>query len=100
MEDPRMTLVDKPTDDLLIRVPDKLPLLDVDVVEGTCIDVRQELYRQFNQEKLILTFSVYEPFEWEGTRLELFVTLHKKPGPRSKLSPIAQYGRSRSKTQK
>ena len=88
MENPKPTLVDKPTDDLLIRVPDKLPLLDVDVVDGTCVDVRTEVYQRYNQKKLVLTFRIHEPSRWEGTKLDLFVVLDERSGPRSKLSHL------------
>jgi hypothetical protein len=63
--------------ELLCVIGDEGLLLDVSEVDAVCIKVEFGDYRFWGQEKIILLFRVFEPRQYEGAVLPMYI--HMKP---------------------
>ena len=72
-------------DDTLCIAEAGPPLLDCDEVEATCVDAGKRHFGQYDQTKLILTFNVYLPEQYEGVQLPMYLTYYKQLAIRSKM---------------
>lgn len=70
IDETRKGLGDK---DCLCSIQDSSVTLPIEEIEAMCVKIETIPYKWFGQEKLVFHFRVYEPEEYAGTVLKMYV---------------------------
>jgi len=71
-------------DELICQTGDCPPLLHCPEVQAVCTDVHLVRFRPFQQDKLVFDFEVFNPVEFAGSKLSMFV----RKDPKWKHPPV------------
>ena len=81
------------SDDVLFELEDYPPVLECDSVEAACVDIREVRFTFWKKRTLVFEFLVFEPEQYKGTKLKMFVRIgnwKKRPPVSSKLAKLAK----------
>ena len=85
-------------DDDPIQLDDYPPSVTADIVEAVCIGIKQEFYPPWAKNTFVFRFRIYEPTEFEGVVLSMYVPLGLwwkeglRPSTASKMAKVANIG--------
>ena len=81
------------SDDALFELDDFPPVLECDSVDAVCLDIREVRFTFWKKRTLVFDFSVFEPEQYAGTKLQMFVRIgnwKKRPPVSSKVAKLAK----------
>ena len=79
--------------DVLFELDDFPPVLECDWVDAVCLHIREVMFTHWKKKTLVFDFRVFEPDQYAGTKLRMFVRIgnwKKRPPVSSKLAKLTK----------
>jgi len=89
----KLELVESDIDDFVCELDEYPPTLKGKFVDAVCVNIQKTSYGPWGTTKLVFEFSVFEPDEYAGLTLPMYVRLGDwkgRPPVSSKLAKVAQ----------